>query len=91
MVFELPDGMFMVICQTVKNVDRLDKEGLSQHIGIPLEEMKTPLDFSMLTKQGKLAPDTISKFYEKVPQKRITVRKVKNNPNKKKDMKKKND
>lgn len=89
MVFELPDGQFMVIRQTVKNVDKLDKQALSQHVGIPVEEMKTPLDFSMLTAQGKLAPATIANFIEKVPQKRVTVRKVKNNPNKLKDKKKK--
>lgn len=83
-VFELEDGHFAVIKVIEKSKDVLDKEALALHLGIDKDELKTPLDFVMLTKQGKLMPETIKAFMFPKPTLQVSIRKTKSNPLKRK-------
>lgn len=79
-VFEMSDGQFAVVKITEKKKEVLDKEGLALHLGIEVDELKTPLDFVMLTKQGKLLPETIKAFMVKSEVLNVSIRKSKSNP-----------
>lgn len=79
-VFELEDGHFAVVKVVEKTKEVLDKEALALHLGIEVDDLKTPLDFVMLTKQGKLMPETIKAFMMKKPVLQVSIRKTKSNP-----------
>lgn len=79
-VFEMNDGHYAVVKVTEKKKEVLDKEGLALHLGIEVDELKTPLDFVMLTKQGKLLPETIKAFMVTNEVLNVSIRKSKSNP-----------
>jgi hypothetical protein len=62
LVIDLPNGEFGVLDKKMSIREVLDKEALALEIQISKDELKTPFDFSMLTKQEKLTPALISKY-----------------------------
>lgn len=61
-VIQLENGEFGVLDKKSSIKEVLDKDGLAHEIQISKDELKTPFDFSMLTKQEKLTPALISKY-----------------------------
>jgi len=61
-VIELQNGEFGVLDRKTTIKDVLDKDALAQEIQVSKDELKTPFDFSMLTKQEKITPALITKF-----------------------------
>lgn len=62
----------------------LDKDSLAQTLQIAKNELKTPWDFSMLTKQGKITPKMIAEYTETKTTKKMKISRKKNMPKKKK-------
>lgn len=60
LVFPLSDTEEVWVEKAYSVGEKLDKDGLSLEVGIPKDEMKTPFDWSMLTKQEKITPKQIS-------------------------------
>ena len=60
LVFTLSDTEDIWVEKSYSVAEKLDKDGLSLEVGIPKDEMKTPFDWAMLTKQGKITPKQIS-------------------------------
>jgi hypothetical protein len=58
--FENTDTETFIIEKKYTVAEKLDKDGLSLETKIPKDEMKTPFDWSMLTKQDKITPKQIS-------------------------------
>lgn len=83
-VFPLPNGEYGTIRKVVSHREVTDKDGIAQELLIAKDELKKPLDWVMLTSQGKLTPSTVSKHVhpETVIKTRIGRRKAK--PRKKK-------
>lgn len=78
-VLQLPNGEWGMITQKDVVVERLDKDGLAQELLIAKDELRKPFDYSILTAQGKLKPDQITKHTdtELVPQIKVSKRKTK--------------
>jgi hypothetical protein len=79
-VAQLENGEFGILDtkHTIKEV--LDKDALAQELQIAKDELKTPFDFSMLTKQEKLTPQLISKHTETQVVEKIKISKSKRKP-----------
>jgi hypothetical protein len=85
LVLQLPNGEYAVLTKKAYVKDYFDKEALAQELLIAKDELKTPFDYSILTAQGKLTPDMISKHTqtETIVKTRLSKRKTK--PRKKKE------
>ena len=84
MIFQLPNGEYAVLAKKATVRDVLDKETLAHELLIAKDELKTPFDFSMLTSQGKLTPDMISRHTSTETAVRVKLSKRKTKPRKKK-------
>ncbi|MGZ4112009.1 MAG: hypothetical protein ACXVP5_06165 [Tumebacillaceae bacterium] len=84
LVLQLPNGEFAVLSKKAYIRDVFDKEALAQELLIAKDELKTPFDYSILTSQGKLTPDMISKHTETVTDVKVKLSKRKSKPKKKK-------
>lgn len=80
----LPSGEFMKIGKRIRIKEKLDKDSLAEHIQISKDELKTPWDFSMLTKQEKITPKMISDFTQTETDILTRISKAKNKPKNKK-------
>jgi hypothetical protein len=78
-VLQLPNGEYAIVSKKATVKDVLDKDALAQKLLIAKDELKTPFDWSILTKQGKVTPDLIKKHTETVTEvkTKITKRKSK--------------
>ncbi len=85
LVLQLPNGEYAVLTKKAYIKDMFDKDALAQELLIAKDELKTPFDYSILTAQGKLTPDMISKHTvtETIVKVRLSKRKTK--PKKKKE------
>ncbi|PWK05317.1 hypothetical protein [Tumebacillus permanentifrigoris] len=83
MVIPLPNGEFAVVSKKAYIKDVFDKDSLANEMLIAKDELKTPFDFSILTSQGKLTPDMISKHTTPESIIKISLRKRKTKPKKK--------
>jgi hypothetical protein len=79
-VTELPNGEFAKLFNKVTIKEVLDKDGLAESLQISKDEIKTPWDFSMLTKQGKLEPKTIAEYTETQTNIKLALNKSKKKP-----------
>ncbi|MCX7571266.1 hypothetical protein OS242_15040 [Tumebacillus sp. DT12] len=79
LVLQLPNGEYAVLALKAYVKDIFDKDSLAQELLIAKDELKTPFDYSILTSQGKLTPDMISKHTqtETVVKVRLSKRKTK--------------
>lgn len=84
LVLQLPNGEYAVLSKKAYIRDVFDKEALAQELLIAKDELKTPFDYSILTSQGKLTPDMISKHTETVTDVKVKLSKRKSKPKKKK-------
>lgn len=84
-IFQLPSGEYVSVRNSIHQKEVLDRDLLANALQIDKKEMKTPFDFSMLTKQGKLEPKTISEFTETHTEVRTKMSKTKNKPKEKKE------
>jgi hypothetical protein len=85
LVLPLPNGEYAVLTKKAYIREVFDKEALAQELLIAKDELKTPFDYSILTSQGKLKPDQISKHTETVTDVKVRLSKRKSKPRKKKD------
>ncbi|TCP58212.1 hypothetical protein EV586_102665 [Tumebacillus sp. BK434] len=85
MVLPLPNGEFAVLSKKAYVKDNFDKDALAQELLIAKDELKTPFDYSILTAQGKLTPDMISKHTLTETIVRVRLAKRKTKPRKKKE------
>lgn len=85
LILQLPNGEYAVLTKKAYIKDMFDKDALAQELLIAKDELKTPFDYSILTAQGKLTPDMISKHTvtETIVKVRLSKRKTK--PKKKKE------
>jgi hypothetical protein len=84
LVLPLPNGEYAVLSKKAYIRDVFDKDALAQELLIAKDELKTPFDYSILTSQGKLTPDMISKHTETVTDIKVKLAKRKSKPKKKK-------
>ncbi|MFC4768221.1 hypothetical protein [Effusibacillus consociatus] len=84
MVFQLPNGEYGVLTKKATIREVLDKEALAHELLIAKDELKTPFDFSMLTSQGKLTPDMISRHTSTETTIKVKLSKRKKKPKMKK-------
>jgi hypothetical protein len=84
LVLQLPNGEYAILSKKAYIRDVFDKEALAQELLIAKDELKTPFDYSILTSQGKLTPDMISKHTETVTDVKVKLSKRKSKPKKKK-------
>ncbi|WP_018133541.1 hypothetical protein [Effusibacillus pohliae] len=84
LVYQLPNGEYAVLTKKATVREVLDKEALAHELLIAKDELKTPFDFSMLTSQGKLTPDMISRHTSTVTDIRVKLSKRKTKPRKRK-------
>lgn len=84
LVFQLPNGEYALLSKKATIRDVLDKESLANELLIAKDELKTPFDFSMLTSQGKLTPEMISRHTSTHAQVKVRLSKRKTKPRKKK-------
>lgn len=84
LVLPLPNGEYAVLSKKAYVRDVFDKEALAQELLIAKDELKTPFDYSILTSQGKLTPDMISKHTQTETNVKIRLSKRKTKPRKKK-------
>jgi hypothetical protein len=80
LVFQLPNGEYAVLSKKAAIREVLDKESLAHELLIAKDELKTPFDFSMLTSQGKLTPDMISRHTSTETSIRVRLSKRKTKP-----------
>lgn len=85
LVLPLPNGEYAVLSQKAYLKDVFDKGALANELLVAKDELQTPFDYSILTSQGKLTPDMISKHTttETVVKVRLSKRKTKPRPKKK--------
>jgi hypothetical protein len=83
LVLQLPNGEFAVLSKKAYIRDVFDRDTLAQELLIAKDELKTPFDYSILTSQGKLTPDMISKHTETVTDVKVKLSKRKSKPRKK--------
>ena len=84
LVLQLPNGEYAVLAKKAYVKDNFDKDSLANELLIAKDELKTPFDYSILTQQGKLTPDMISKHTETVTQVKVRLSKRKTKPKSKK-------
>jgi hypothetical protein len=84
LVLQLPNGEYAVLSKKAYVKDVFDKEALAQELLIAKDELKTPFDYSILTSQGKLTPDMISKHTQTVTNVKVKLSKRKTKPRAKK-------
>lgn len=60
--FENTDTEMFIVEKKYTLSEKLDKDGLSIETKIPKDDMKTPFDWAMLTKQGKITPKQIADY-----------------------------
>ncbi|KEO84682.1 hypothetical protein [Tumebacillus flagellatus] len=84
LVLPLPNGEFAVLSKKAYVKDIFDKDALANELLIAKDELKTPFDYSILTSQGKLTPDMISKHTSTETIVKIRLSKRKTKPKKKK-------
>lgn len=89
LVLQLPNGEYAVLSLKAYVKDVFDKDSLAQEMLIAKDELKTPFDYSILTSQGKLSPDMISKHTQTVTEVLVKLSKRKTKPKAKKSGKKK--
>lgn len=75
----LPSGEVVEITRDTKVREVLDKEGLAAEAMVDVSELKTPYDFSALTKNGVITPAMITKhtYTERVTKPKLKKRKAK--------------
>jgi hypothetical protein len=73
--FEVSDTEMVVVERAFSVKEKLDKDGLSLEVGIAKDEMKTPFDWSMLTKQEKISPKQISMHTHNETDEKIKIKK----------------
>ncbi|PWK05270.1 hypothetical protein [Tumebacillus permanentifrigoris] len=81
-VRQLPNGEWAVVAKKATVKDVFDVDGLSNELLIAKDELKTPFDYSILTSQGKLKPDQISKHTQTEIIVKLTLAKRKRMPKK---------
>ena len=84
LVLQLPNGEYAVLAKKAYVRDNFDKDGLANELLIAKDELKTPFDYSILTSQGKLTPDMISKHTTTETIVKVKLSKRKSKPKKKK-------
>lgn len=84
LVYLLPNGEYAILGKKAVVRDVLDKDSLANELLIAKDELKTPFDFSMLTKQGKLTPDMISRHTSTETNIKVKLSKRKKKPKMKK-------
>ena len=84
LVLQLPNGEYAVLAKKAYVKDNFDKDGLANELLIAKDELKTPFDYSILTSQGKLTPDMISKHTTTETIVKVRLSKRKSKPKKKK-------
>lgn len=84
LVLPLPNGEFAVLAKKAYVKDVFDKDSLANELLIAKDELKTPFDYSILTSQGKLTPDMISKHTTTETIVKVRLAKRKTKPKKKK-------
>ncbi|PWK13452.1 hypothetical protein [Tumebacillus permanentifrigoris] len=84
LVLPLPNGEFAVLAKKAYVKDVFDKDSLANELLIAKDELKTPFDYSILTSQGKLTPDMISKHTQTETVVKVRLSKRKTKPKKKK-------
>lgn len=84
LVYQLPNGEYALLSKKATIREVLDKESLAHELLIAKDELKTPFDFSMLTSQGKLTPDMISRHTTTDVKVKVKLSKRKTKPRKKK-------
>jgi hypothetical protein len=84
LVLQLPNGEYAVLSKKAYIKDVFDKEALAQELLIAKDELKTPFDYSILTSQGKLTPDMISKHTQTETMIKVKLAKRKSKPRAKK-------
>ena len=87
LVVELPDGKAVIVKNEHKTKETLDKERLVHLVNqnskdanlsyITTDDLKTPFDWSILTKQNRITPGMISECTEKISETVITIKKMK--------------
>lgn len=96
LIVELEDGNYAKIFKKAQIKEKLDKEQLAEKINehsdekqshISKEDLKTPWDFSMLTKQGRITPKMISQCTETETNLKTKTSKLKKKPKNKKETK----
>ena len=84
LVLQLPNGEYAVLAKKAYVKDNFDKDSLANELLIAKDELKTPFDYSILTSQGKLTPDMISKHTTTETIVKVKLSKRKSKPKKKK-------
>ncbi|MBL0385933.1 hypothetical protein JJB07_04645 [Tumebacillus sp. ITR2] len=84
LVLALPNGEYAILAKKAYVKDVFDKDSLANELLIAKDELKTPFDYSILTSQGKLSPDMISKHTTTETIVKIRLSKRKTKPKKKK-------
>lgn len=84
LVVELPDGMYAVIRSKAHVTAELDREGLANELLVAKDELKTPFDFSYLTKKGRLDPKMIEQHTHNRTEIKFKITKRQTRPRRKK-------
>ncbi|WP_152559376.1 hypothetical protein [Tumebacillus flagellatus] len=84
LVLPLPNGEYALLSKKAYVKDIFDKDALANELLIAKDELKTPFDYSIMTAQGKLTPDQISKHTSTETIVKIRLSKRKTKPRKKK-------
>lgn len=84
LVYQLPNGEYALLTKKAAIREVLDKDSLANELLIAKDELKTPFDFSMLTSQGKLTPDMISRHTSTDVKVKVRLSKRKTKPKKRK-------
>jgi hypothetical protein len=72
--FPISDTEEIIVERAFSVKEVLDKDGLSLEVGIAKDEMKTPFDWSMLTKQEKISPKQISQHTHNETDEKVKIK-----------------
>lgn len=61
LAFQLPNGEYAVLARKAFIRDVLNRDALANEMLVAKDELRTPFDYSLHTKQGRLSPDMISR------------------------------
>ena len=75
--FEHTETEMFVVEKKYTTSEKLDKDGLSIETKIPKADMKTPFDWSMLTKQDKITPKQISTHTHNETETKVAIKRKK--------------
>lgn len=79
LIIELPNGEFAIVGSKVSVRDKFDKEGLANELLVSKDDLD-PFGISLLTANGRLTPDMITRHTKTETQVKVRVSKRKSRP-----------